>query len=101
MSESTGRHRADSCHADLRRPVLLTDSHHTASFDCGKHRLNDFLVRRALENQKGGKSRTYVALRGSAASGGGATSGGGAVVAFYSLALASGGLERAACMDGT
>src|SRR5665647_2045659 len=72
MNESAGRHRAD-----LRRPVLLTDSHRTASFDCGKNRLNDFLVRRALENQKGGKSRTYVALRGCA------------VVAFYSLAPGS------------
>jgi GNAT superfamily N-acetyltransferase len=78
MSESAGRHRAD-----LRRPVLLTDSHHTASFDCGKHRLNDFLVRHALENQKGGKSRTYVALRA------------GAVVAFYSLAPGSVGRGEA------
>jgi len=95
MSESTGRRRADRCHADLRRPVLLTDSHYTASFDCGKHRLNDFLVRRALENQKGGKSRTYVALRGSAASGGGAAPPGGAVVAFYSLAPASVGRAEA------
>ena len=58
-------------------PVLLTDSHRTASFDCGRQSLNDFLIRRALENQKGGKSRTYVALRD------------GAVVAFYSLAPAS------------
>jgi predicted N-acetyltransferase YhbS len=59
------------------RPVLLADSHRTASFDCGKQGLNDFLIRRALENQKGGKSRTYVATRD------------GEVVAFYSLAPAS------------
>lgn len=70
---------------DLRRPALLTDSHNTASFDCGKHGLNDFLVRRALENQKGGKSRTYVALRGRA------------VVALYSLA--PGAVSRAQVPD--
>ncbi len=69
--------------AGLCRPVLLTDSHHTASFDCGKHRLNDFLVRHALENQKGGKSRTYAALRAST------------VVAFYSLAPGSVGRAEA------
>jgi GNAT superfamily N-acetyltransferase len=57
----------------------------TASFDCGRHGLNDFLLRRALENQKGGKSRTYVAARD------------GAVVAFYSLAPAS--VSRAEAPD--
>jgi GNAT superfamily N-acetyltransferase len=72
MSEGTGLRRPS-----LHRPVLLADSHHTASFDCGRQGLNDFLIRRALENQKSGKSRTYVALRD------------GAVVAFYSLAPAS------------
>ena len=72
MSEGAGL-----CRPGLVRPVLLADSHRTASFDCGSRRLNDFLIRRALENQKSGKSRTYVALRD------------GAVVAFHSLAPAS------------
>jgi GNAT superfamily N-acetyltransferase len=60
----------------LRRPSLLTAAHEVTGFDCGKSRLNDFLQRHALENQKGGKSRTYVASRGVR------------VVAFYSLAPA-------------
>ena len=58
----------------LHRSVLLTATHDVAGFDCGKQNLNDFLHRYALENQKSGKSRTYVATRGTT------------VVAFYSLA---------------
>lgn len=61
----------------LYAPVPLTDAHDVADFDCGKRRLNDFLRRRALENQKSGKPRTYVAARGKK------------VVAFYSLAPAA------------
>ncbi len=64
MSDDTGLHR----------PVLLSPTHDVSEFDCGKPPLNDFLRRFALENQKSGKSRTYVATRGDK------------VVAFYSLA---------------
>jgi GNAT superfamily N-acetyltransferase len=64
MSDDTGLHR----------PVLLSPAHDVSEFDCGKPPLNDFLRRFALENQKSGKSRTYVATRGDK------------VVAFYSLA---------------
>jgi GNAT superfamily N-acetyltransferase len=58
----------------LRGSVLLSADHDTSHLDCGKPLLNEFLRRFALENQKGGKSRTYVATRGAS------------VVAFYSLA---------------
>jgi GNAT superfamily N-acetyltransferase len=64
MSDDTGLHR----------PVLLSPAHDVSEFDCGKRPLNDFLRRFALENQRSGKSRTYVATRGDK------------VVAFYSLA---------------
>jgi GNAT superfamily N-acetyltransferase len=64
MSDDTGLHR----------PVLLSPAHDVSEFDCGKQPLNDFLRRFALENQRSGKSRTYVATRGEK------------VVAFYSLA---------------
>ena len=77
----------------LHRPVLLTTAHDAAEFDCGKPRLNEFLHRYALENQKSGKSRTYVATRGEK------------VAAFYSLApgaLAPVGVtERIAKGQGT
>jgi GNAT superfamily N-acetyltransferase len=62
--------------AGLSRPVVLSATHDVTRFDCGKPSLNDFFRRFALENQKSGKSRTYVAARS------------GAVVAFYSLAPA-------------
>lgn len=58
----------------LGRPALLDATQYTSDFDCGKLHLNDFLRRYPLENQKSGKSRTYVATRGEK------------VVAFYSLA---------------
>ena len=58
----------------ISRPVPLGPKHEVSAFDCGKLHLNDFLSRYALENQKSGKSRTYVATRDAA------------VVAFYSLA---------------
>ena len=61
----------------LRRPTLLTPAHRVDAFDCGKRSLNVFLQRFALENQKSGKSRTYVATRDDA------------VTAYYSLALGS------------
>jgi GNAT superfamily N-acetyltransferase len=64
MSDDTGLHR----------PALLGPGHAVSEFDCGKQHLNDFLRRFALENQRSGKSRTYVATRGDK------------VVAFHSLA---------------
>jgi hypothetical protein len=58
----------------LHRPVLLNSAHDVSEFHCGKAALNDFIRRFALENQKSGKSGTYVATRADR------------VVAFYSLA---------------
>lgn len=59
----------------LHPPVLLTATHDVSQFACGRPHLDGFLRQHALENQKSGKSRTYVATRGDTA-----------VVAFYSLA---------------
>jgi len=61
----------------LHRPVLLTKAHAINDFDCGKHPLNDFLIKRALQNQAGGGARTYVMMRGDR------------VIGYYSLAPAS------------
>ncbi len=41
---------------------LLTDIHDTGSFDCGDERKNTFLKKFALQNTKGGLSRTFVAV---------------------------------------
>jgi GNAT superfamily N-acetyltransferase len=61
----------------LHRPAPLDPTHDVSEFDCGKPPLNNFLERFALENQKSGKSRTYVATRVNR------------VIAFYSLAPGS------------
>ena len=61
----------------LQAPVLLTQHHDIAQFDCGKLELNQYLLRFALQNQASGGARTYVALRGARA------------IGFYSLAPAS------------
>ena len=58
-------------------PTLLTKSHDTAGFDCGKPPLNDFLNRYALQNQASGGARTYVLTRGER------------VIGYYSLAPSS------------
>lgn len=58
-------------------PTLLTAEHDTSAFRCGNPSLDGFLERFALENQKGGRCRTYVAVRGSR------------VVGYYSLAPGS------------
>lgn len=58
-------------------PILLTKSHDTAGFDCGKPPLNEFLTRYALQNQASGGARTYVLTRGER------------VVGYYSLAPGS------------
>lgn len=48
----------------LTSPVSLTVDHHTAGFDCGIDSLNEWLIRRALKNEYGGGSRTYVVCHG-------------------------------------
>lgn len=58
----------------LSAPTPISEQHSTDSFDCGKTSLNDWLKRRALQNQLGGASRTYVACVAER------------VVAYYSLA---------------
>ena len=58
-------------------PELLTASHDTSSFDCGKAPLNQFFQRYALVNQATGSARTFVSLSQGQISG------------YYSLAAAS------------
>ncbi|MGA0602064.1 GNAT family N-acetyltransferase [Caulobacter sp. KR2-114] len=58
-------------------PELLRPDHDVAAFDCGVPALDDWLRRRALANQAGGASRTFVSCAG------------GRVVGYYSLAAAS------------
>lgn len=48
----------------LSAPVLLNSSHDIADFSCGISSLDDWLKRRAQQNQIGGASRTYVATEG-------------------------------------
>ncbi len=47
----------------LNEPVLLSRSHDRSAFDCGVRALNDYLKQYALQNQKKGAARTYVATR--------------------------------------
>lgn len=58
-------------------PVLLTPAHDRSDFVCKHPILADWLRNRALANQVGGASRTYVVERN------------GAVIGYYSLAPAS------------
>lgn len=58
-------------------PVALDDSHQFDEFVSGTPSLDDWLVRRALANQNGGASRTFVLCRD------------GKVVAYYALASSS------------
>lgn len=44
----------------LTAPTLLGETHYAAVFDSGKETLDEWLRRRALPNQVGGASRTYV-----------------------------------------
>jgi GNAT superfamily N-acetyltransferase len=44
----------------LRGPELLGPENVVEGFDCGTPPLNDWLVRRALANQRAGASRTWV-----------------------------------------
>lgn len=45
----------------LRAPELLTEQHALGGFDSGVRSLDDWLRRRALQNQASGASRTFVA----------------------------------------
>ena len=42
---------------------LLTGDHATSKFDCGDEKKNEFLIKFALQNTKGGLGRTYVAIK--------------------------------------
>ena len=55
------------------RPIRPDDD--TSTFDCGAPSLNDWLVRRAVRNEKTGDSRTYVSVDADTT----------AVVGYYSL----------------
>jgi len=61
----------------LRRPEPIVDSHDVSGFDCGNPTLNDWLRERALDNERRGATRTFVAARGRR------------VVGYYSLAVSA------------
>lgn len=67
---------------NLTAPAPLAAEHNLSSFTCGQESLDDWLKRRALNNQNAGASRTYVVTDGDR------------VVAYY--ALASGALATSA-----
>lgn len=49
--------------AEIKRaPEKLQPEHDVSKFDCGEPVLNDWLRRRALQNQQSGASSTYVVL---------------------------------------
>lgn len=48
--------------ARLTAPEPLCADHHLDAFQCGEASLDDWLKRRALANQLGGASRTFVVL---------------------------------------
>lgn len=45
-------------------PQLLTQAHDGSGFDCGEPELNEWLKKRALNNQASGASRTFVVVDG-------------------------------------
>ena len=61
----------------LSSPISLTVDHQTTGFDCGIDSLNEWLIRRALKNEYGGGSRTYVVCDGKQ------------VVGYYAIAAGS------------
>jgi GNAT superfamily N-acetyltransferase len=63
----------------FRGPELLGSDHVVQGFDCGRAELSDWLVRRALPNQRSGASRTWVVIDEAV----------GRVVAYYASATAS------------
>ena len=64
-------------------PVALTADHDLHDFDCEVPMLNDWLARRALNNQDNGASRTFVACEGRR------------VIAYYALAMGAAELATA------
>lgn len=48
----------------LNAPVLLTKTHDSSLFDCGKDPLNNYLLKYALPNTLNNSSKCYVATRG-------------------------------------
>lgn len=50
--------------ARLEGPFPISADHELAVFDCGVATLNDWLKRRAVENNRTGASRTYVVCEG-------------------------------------
>jgi GNAT superfamily N-acetyltransferase len=49
---------------EIRPPEKLTAAHDLSAFDCGEPVLNDWLCRRAIQNEATGASRTYVVSAG-------------------------------------
>ena len=44
----------------ITAPELLTDQHNLSGFDCGVDELNNWLIKKALKNQKKNNVRVYV-----------------------------------------
>lgn len=61
----------------LSAPCLLSAEHDLSAFDCGEPTLNEWLRRRAPQNQACGASRTFVCCEGNA------------VVGYYALAASA------------
>lgn len=59
-------------------PCLITNAHQTATFDCGKAALNNWLQQFALANAQSGNSRTFVVADGEDK-----------IVGYYSLSATS------------
>jgi GNAT superfamily N-acetyltransferase len=66
----------------VEAPQRITSEHDVSGFDCGVPALDDWLKRRALQNESSRASRTFVVTAG------------GRVVGYY--ALATGGISQAA-----
>ncbi len=50
--------------SEISPPEKLSAAHDLSAFDCGEPVLNDWLRRRALQNEANGASRTYVVCAG-------------------------------------
>ena len=59
----------------ISAPEKLSPDHDLSQFDCGEPALDDWLKRRALQNEESGASRTYVVCAGKR------------VVGYYALAV--------------
>lgn len=69
---------------DLSAPEKLSAEHDLAAFDSGEAALDDWLRRRAAQNESSGASRTYVICSGNR------------VVGYYSLAVGAAAHDKAA-----